>query len=190
VDEGEAKTIEPGRLRALLEAYGGAPERWPDAERCATRRLVDASEPARALWRDACDLDRLLDLLPPEVPSPALSAAVLAAAPRRRPGLRCARRLALAIPLAAAAALVLCLVRAREDARAPSGASAASLDDAARAAIGVYGGPTDALLEVFTTGALDGMPVFGCADPSLACGLVDLPGGGSSRGAAASGALA
>ena len=74
------------RLEQLLDAYGAAPERWPDAEREAARaagRGVGGG--ARALWDEAAELDRLLDAVPPSRRRRALAARVLAAAPRRRP---------------------------------------------------------------------------------------------------------
>jgi len=148
------------RLQRLLDAYGAAPERWPDAEREATQRLIMQSEAARARWEEAADVDRLLDGLPADSPSPSLTARILAAAPCRRP--RAWRRaVAAAVPLAAAAAAIFWLVKAR--APAPQMAKAPSV------AVGEYASPTDVLLESFGLEMYATVPSIGCADSVLGC---------------------
>ncbi len=71
------------RLRELLDAYGADPARWPEHERDAARRAIDASAQARQWFDDALAADAELAL--PEVPAPsvALRAAILASAPGR-----------------------------------------------------------------------------------------------------------
>lgn len=70
------------RLIALIEAFGADPQAFPEGERDAARALLSASPDlfASAL-QAASDLDHLLGGLPPETPSPALSAALIASAP-------------------------------------------------------------------------------------------------------------
>jgi ferric-dicitrate binding protein FerR (iron transport regulator) len=102
-----ALTLE--RFERLLDALGGAPERWPDTEREAAQRLIEQSAAARARWEEATELDRLLDSVPAEPPSPALTARVLAAAPRRPAAWIWRQALTAAVPLAAAAAVTLWL---------------------------------------------------------------------------------
>ncbi len=82
-------SISIARLRALVDAYGAEPRRWPAADRSAAERLVAGSAEARAVVAAAARLDRLLDLAPPPAPTPDLVARVLAARDRqRRSGLR------------------------------------------------------------------------------------------------------
>jgi len=49
------------RFEALLESYGAAIERWPEAEREPARRLLAVSPAARAAHRRARALDAALD---------------------------------------------------------------------------------------------------------------------------------
>lgn len=49
------------RLRAILDAYGAAPERWPATERTAAVLLLDSSEAARRAHAGAMRLDIVLD---------------------------------------------------------------------------------------------------------------------------------
>lgn len=123
------------RLRDILDAYGGDPDRWPDAERTPALALLESSADARLLQAEARRLDAALDLLPATEPSAGLEERILAAARRtpqddaahgadvtsladarvRRDARRAPRRtlvLAAALPLAAAAALALWLARA------------------------------------------------------------------------------
>lgn len=61
------------RFRALLEAYGAAPGRWPEDERAAATALLADSEDARTLHRAAASLDDALDLVEAPAPSPELA---------------------------------------------------------------------------------------------------------------------
>lgn len=61
------------RFRALLEAYGAAPGRWPEDERAAATALLADSEDARTLHREAASLDDALDLVEAPAPSPELA---------------------------------------------------------------------------------------------------------------------
>jgi anti-sigma-K factor RskA len=79
----EKMTLE--RLRAVIQAYGTSPPRWPAAERQAAESLLAESAAARALVTEAAPLDALLDAAPPVTPTPAMRAAILALAPRVRP---------------------------------------------------------------------------------------------------------
>jgi hypothetical protein len=148
------------RLRDILDAYGGDPERWPDAERRAALDLLARSAEARRLCDEALRLDAALDLLPAAQPSPGLEERVIAAAQRaaqdavrrtpvvslaeargRRDASGPPRRglLLAALPLAAAAALALYVARTErtEPSQVAKGghpaASAAAGGDAASA---------------------------------------------------------
>lgn len=55
-----AVTLE--RLAQLLDAYGGEPARWPEAERESALQLIAADPRAEALQRTALELDGALDL--------------------------------------------------------------------------------------------------------------------------------
>lgn len=70
------------RFEAIVAAYGARPDRWPTAERQAAEILLAGSATARALLDGAAALDGLLDTVPAPAPSPAVRAAILAAAPR------------------------------------------------------------------------------------------------------------
>lgn len=82
------------RFRALLDAHGARPERWPAGEREAATALSLASADARAALAEAEALDLLLDGLGAPEPSAELVDRVMGAAPvampqprpRRRPG--------------------------------------------------------------------------------------------------------
>lgn len=76
------------RFAAMVEAYGGAPDRWPDAEREAAEALLATEPRARALLREALALDQLLDAVPSPAVSAALTGRILASLPERRRGLR------------------------------------------------------------------------------------------------------
>ena len=60
------------RFASLLDAYGAAPERWPEEDRAAAALLAD-SEDARTLRREAAPLDDALDLVEAPAPSPELA---------------------------------------------------------------------------------------------------------------------
>jgi anti-sigma-K factor RskA len=76
-------TMTLDRLRAIVDAYGADPARWPAAERTAGEALLAGSAAARALVAEAADLDAALDAVPALQPTPAMRTAILAAAPRR-----------------------------------------------------------------------------------------------------------
>lgn len=61
------------RLRAILDAYGAAPERWPAAERTAAVLLLDSSEQARRAHAEAMRLDIVLDQATAPPPPPELA---------------------------------------------------------------------------------------------------------------------
>jgi hypothetical protein len=153
------------RLRELLEAYGAAAQRWPDTEREAAQRCIEQSAAARALWDEAADVDRLLDAVPAEAPSPALAARVLADAPRRRSARGWRGALAAAVPLAVAAAATLWLVIRHEPGR--------QIAKAPALAIGEYSSPTDVLLESYGIDVYANVPSIGCSDSVLGCPKVD-----------------
>jgi hypothetical protein len=166
------------RLRALLEAYGADPDRWPPEERNAALALL-AQTPEAQRWRDAsARLDALLDQAPAYGGSPALIARILAATPAPAPttirtppaNRRLTRRLrawpaiASAIPLAAAAALVLWL-----STKPSHGPERVNVN---LAEIETYETATDALLDAPSLQALDRLPTFGCTGSGFGC--VDL----------------
>lgn len=73
------------RFGQLLDAYGGDPARWPEAERGAAEALLLRSAPARALQQQAAALDADLDAFQVPPPDAALRSRILVdAAPRRR----------------------------------------------------------------------------------------------------------
>jgi len=166
------------RFRALLDAYGAQPERWPADEREAARALLGQSPEAQR-WRDtSARLDTVLDLAPPEPASSALIERILAATPQQpsaathRPAAarrasrltrrsRAWRYVGRALPLAAAAALVLWLLR---EAPQPPEHTPVTL-----AEIGSYDTPTDVLLDLPSIEALDRVPTFGCTSTGLGC---------------------
>ncbi len=133
------------RLRDILDAYGGDPDRWPDAEREPALDLLARSADARLLRDEALRLDAALDLLPAAEPSSGLEGRILAAAQhtpqdvaraasvaslddaRVRRAVGRPRRgllLAAALPLAAAAALALWVARGDRTATTQQVASA------------------------------------------------------------------
>jgi hypothetical protein len=161
-DDPRDARMTPERLEALLEAYGAAAERWPEAERDAARQAIEASADARRLWQQAAHLDRLLDALRADAPSSALALRVLAAAPRP-PVQRVWRRvLVAAVPLSAAAAVILWLATGHEPVR-----------PAPVVPLGEYTSPTDVLLEPYGIDVSDTVPSIGCADSVLGCPAVD-----------------
>ena len=166
----EAMTLE--QLEELLDTYGPARDAWPEAVQGRAERLVAASAEARALLEQARDVDRLLHVLPEEVPSPALAARVLAGAPRPRPVRAWRRPLFVAGPLAAAAVVTLWLAIGHEPARQV--AVAPSL------VIGEYTSPTDVLLAPYGVDVSATVPSVGCADSVLGCPNVPHTGGPSS----------
>jgi hypothetical protein len=67
------------RARALLDAYGSAPDRWPAAERDGARAFIAAEPEARQHAEQARRLDMILDGTETIAPSAGLYARVLAA---------------------------------------------------------------------------------------------------------------
>ncbi len=57
------------RLEAIIDAYGAAPERWPNAERAAALALLKRSDRARIAWVEAAALDSLMVGEEPPQPS-------------------------------------------------------------------------------------------------------------------------
>lgn len=53
----DTTAMSEGRFRALVEAYGGDPARWPAAEREAALGLMQSSSAARAAAEEARQLD-------------------------------------------------------------------------------------------------------------------------------------
>lgn len=66
------KLITIDRLRGLLAAYGARPDTWPLEERAAAQALIDASDEARALYKEEQALDALLQ----RIEEPDVSAAL------------------------------------------------------------------------------------------------------------------
>jgi hypothetical protein len=185
------------RLRAIFDAYGGDPLRWPDAERAAALALLARSADARRLHAEALRLDAALDLLPARPPSPGLEDRIVTAAmldgdarhaavvrpiagargARRAPG-RLGTAILAAVPMAAAAALALWLGHGQADkttlttrpAPAPAQVAGANSATIALADLGVYQVPGDALLATSVLDdAYDAEPLNGCADGELGC---------------------
>ena len=73
-DKIEPMTLD--RLRDLVDAYGAAPERWPDQERELTLVFIATSAEARGLIEEAKLLDAALDTLPTPEPSAVLRQSV------------------------------------------------------------------------------------------------------------------
>jgi hypothetical protein len=78
-----ADAMELERLKAMIDAHGSRPERWPAAERHAAEALLTRSAAARALLAETEALDRLLDSVPALAPTADLRAAILATVPHR-----------------------------------------------------------------------------------------------------------
>lgn len=76
-----AERLNNERFRALIEAYGAAPARWPEAEREAALAFLEHSGEARELSDRAGELDAVLDGVPATVPSAALIGRLLAGRP-------------------------------------------------------------------------------------------------------------
>ncbi len=152
------------RLRAVLDAYGAAPERWPDGERDAALALVAASPAARALRDDAARLDALLDDDVVESPSAALASRIVAAAPapRRVRVIQPARWL---VPLALAAGLALWFGRPVEQ----------PVPALPIAALGVYEVGSDELLALSDVEPLDADAWTDCPDDVLGCPSATTP---------------
>lgn len=71
------------RLFELIEIWGAEPSCWPEGEQAAARALLKAApEKFEIVLRDARALDGLLGAVPEVVPSPMLTEAIMASAPR------------------------------------------------------------------------------------------------------------
>ena len=173
------------RLRALLDAYGANPDRWPPEEREAGRALLAQSPEARRRRDASAQLDAILDLAPTPEASPTLIESIVAAVPQRggaeiaTTGLhprrlassrtsrgatqrsRAWRYVGAALPLAAAAALVLWLLAGPS--RNPERTNVTIAE------LGTYNAPTDVLLTAPGVDALDNVPSFGCTGSGLGC---------------------
>ena len=152
-------TVTLDRLRALLDAYGAAPERWPEPERDAARRLCAESTAAAAMLRQAAELDRLLDAASIQPPSPALERLVVSGAPRPRSSVR-RRVLVVTLPVAIAASIAIWLT---------GHDPAHRTDEPISLAVGDYSSPTDVLLGAYGTDVSRTLPSIGCAESTLGC---------------------
>lgn len=74
-------TISAERVRAILAAYGGAPQRWPRDEREAALALIEADPSLGMDMAEARDLDATL-ALHPEPPELTINPLAIAAAAR------------------------------------------------------------------------------------------------------------
>jgi hypothetical protein len=70
------------RLAEIVDAYGGDPLRWPEAERLAAQGLAARDPRAMAMVNEAEALDALFDAAPGLVPDAALQARIIARRPR------------------------------------------------------------------------------------------------------------
>ncbi len=68
------------RLRQILDAYGGRPEHWPDAERDAVVEYLSQTEDTKTLVAEQIALEALLDEMPAGEVSASLNEAVLSSA--------------------------------------------------------------------------------------------------------------
>lgn len=68
--------ITKARVLALVEAYGGDPARWPDAEREAAVALLSGDRDLARAAEEAHHLDMMLDALPVPQPNPTLRVAL------------------------------------------------------------------------------------------------------------------
>ncbi len=71
------------RLEQILDAYGANPDAWPQSEREAVEALLQSSEQARLLRRQAAELDQMLDAAESIEPSAALRQRIVDALPAR-----------------------------------------------------------------------------------------------------------
>jgi hypothetical protein len=168
-------TMSLERLRALLDAYGANPDRWPAEERASALALLEQSPQAQR-WRDAsASVDALLDHAPGFEGSATLIDRILTSTPAPAPSanrtpppyryltrrVRAWRTLAAAVPLAAAAVVMLWVLTKPSQTPEPTSVTLAE--------IGTFDVPTDALLDVPGVQALDRVPTFGCAGGGLGC---------------------
>lgn len=86
-DTTHADEMSRERFQQLVAAYGAKPRRWPEKERQAALHLLAGSAEAAQWYREASELDALLNQLPPHSPSARLQAVVLKGAVREiKPG--------------------------------------------------------------------------------------------------------
>lgn len=159
------------RLRALLDAYGARPERWPSDEREAAVAFLAESTQARALQAAAARMDALLDVVPTPRPSAGLVERALAGSPaarQLRPRSMVQRRMAVAALLAAAAAVLIWVLPRLE------GTPTKPIQQYAVGYQGVYVTPTDVLLVPPGLDLSRTAPAVGCVDKGLGCSVSDL----------------
>jgi hypothetical protein len=72
--------MDAARFATLAEAYGGAIDQWPAAERAAARSYLEANDAARLL-AEATRIDALLDAYLAPAPGAALIGRIIADAP-------------------------------------------------------------------------------------------------------------
>ena len=177
------------RLRALVDAYGANPDRWPAEERAAAAELLSTSPEAQRYRDAAAGLDALLALAREPEPPVALRDRILAGVPPRQadaaalpprrhvphPAIRPAagrrqqtparsavlRRIVPAVLAAAGIALVLWSFDTSSPSPTPRHITVAE--------IGVYDVPTDVLLTGAGLDLLDDVPAFGCEGSGLGC---------------------
>lgn len=130
------------RVLALIDAYGGEPERWPDREREAAVAMLSGDPDLARAAEDARALDLAMDTLPAPVPSPALRVA-LKEIPDRHGGLLevVASWFGVWRPaagLAVAAALGIVIGAANPDLPLPGFETASVVEEAAEAEIDSY----------------------------------------------------
>ena len=77
-------SVTPERVREIIAAYGGAPQRWPEAERLDALALIAADPQLGRLREQARGLDDLLDAQPPPPVVQVNPIAIVAAARRDR----------------------------------------------------------------------------------------------------------
>jgi hypothetical protein len=71
------------RFKALVEAYGANPARWPEAERVAALLFTEQSGEARDMLREATAFDRLLDTAESQATTRTLEDRILATFPAK-----------------------------------------------------------------------------------------------------------
>lgn len=72
------------RIKALTDAYGANPARWPTVERAAAEAFLKATPEARVWLEEAAALDRLLDAAETQKVTRALEDRILAHLPEQR----------------------------------------------------------------------------------------------------------
>lgn len=77
----------PERFRQIVEAYGAAPQRWPEGERTAAEAFARTNPETQAMLAREASLDSMLGAYRIAPAGSALTGAVIASARRRRPRL-------------------------------------------------------------------------------------------------------